>query len=131
MKNLKEIFSKIKEILKTHSNDFYITDRYINSKAKSEKPAYHLYGKKEVNLFGKVPQKTYIAGVIQQKNYVSFYFSPIYSHPDEFEDITPELKKFLKGKSCFNINEVDSNLLDEIDSLLVKGIKKYQEIKWI
>jgi len=131
MSNLEEIFLKIKEILEKHSYNFYTTDRYIDSKAKTNKPAYHLYGNEEVSLFGKDPQKTYVAGVIQQKNYVSFYFSPIYSHPDDFQDIDSELKSFLKGKSCFNINKLNSSLLPEIESLLIKGISKYHELGWI
>ncbi|MBD3215925.1 MAG: hypothetical protein GF311_25160 [Candidatus Lokiarchaeota archaeon] len=131
MKNLDEIFLKIKHMLEKHSNDFYTAERYIDSKAKDKKPAYHVYGNKEVSLFGKDPQKTYIAGIIQQKNYVSFYFNPIYSHPDEFRNISPALNKFLKGKSCFNINNLSPSLLEEIESLLLKGIEKYKDIEWI
>ncbi|MFX1350519.1 MAG: hypothetical protein ACFE92_17750, partial [Promethearchaeota archaeon] len=80
MENLENIFLEIKEVIEKHSNNFLIKDQYIGSLAKQKKPGYHLYGSKEVSLFGKKPQHTYIAGVIQQKNYVSFYFSPIYSH---------------------------------------------------
>lgn len=105
--------------------------QYIGSQAKQQKPAYHIYGNKEVSLFGKKPQPTYIAGTIQQKNYVSFYFSPIYSHPDFFKKISPELKKFLKGKSCFNINKTTPQLLKEIEEILKEGINKYKEIEWI
>jgi len=131
MSILEEIFLKIKKILEKHSNNFYTAVETIGSKAKIKKLGYHLYGNEEVSLFGKDPQKTYIAGVIQQKNYVSFYFSPIYSHPDDFQDISSELKRFLKGKSCFNINKINSSVLKEIEVLLIKGINKYHEIGWI
>jgi hypothetical protein len=90
-----------------------------------------LYGNKDVSLFGKELQPTYIAGVIQQKNYVSFYFSPIYSHPDLFADLNPTLKKFLKGKSCFNINKTTPEILGQLENILRKGINKYKEIEWI
>lgn len=90
-----------------------------------------MYGSKEVSLFGKKPQPTYIAGVIQQKNYVSFYFSPIYSHPDSFTDISTDLKKVLKGKSCFNMIKITRPLLKEIEDILKRGIDKYKEIEWI
>jgi len=131
MENLKKIFLELKKILERHSDTFLIEDQYIGSQTKQKKPGYHLYGRKEVSLFGKKPQPTYIAGVIQQKNYVSFYFSPIYSHPDSFTDICIDLKKFLKGKSCFNINKTTPQLFEEIDDLLKKGIEKYREIEWI
>ena len=131
MENLENIFLKIKKILVSKSTNLLVKDKYIGSQAKQQKPAYHLYGNKEVRLFGKKPQPTYVAGVIQQKNYVSFYFSPIYSHPDYFKNISPELKKLLKGKSCFNINKITPQLLKEIEDILKVGIRKYKEIEWI
>jgi hypothetical protein len=131
MENLEEIFAKIKKILEKNSGNFLQKDQYIGSQAKQQKPGYHLYGSKEVSLFGKKPQPTYIGGVIQQKNYVSFYLSAIYSHPDLLKDISPDLKRVLKGKSCFNISKATPQLLEEVDEILKKGIEKYKEIEWI
>lgn len=131
MENLEKIFKELKKILEKHSSNFLIKNQYIGSQSKQNKPAFHLYGSKDVSLFGKKPQPTYIAGVIQQKNYVSFYFSPIYSHPDFFKNLSIDLKKFLKGKSCFNINKITPQLLEEIEDVLKLGIKKYKEIDWI
>ena len=131
MEKLDKIYLEIKKILEKNSGSFLVKNKYFDSKAKLEKPQYHLYGSKEVSLFGKKPQKTYMAGIIQQKNYVSFYFSPIYSHPDSFSNISPELKKYLKGKSCFNINTTSPNLLNELEILLKNGIKKYKQLGWV
>lgn len=131
MENLDEIYSKLKKILQNRAKSLLITDKYIGSQSTANKPGFHLYGNREVSLFGKKPQKTYVAGAIQQKSYVSLYFSPIHSHPAEFSDISSDLKKFLKGKSCFNIKKANSALLKEIDTLLAKGINYYKEIKWI
>ena len=131
MKNLNDIFKELKKLLINNSSDFFKTNQYIGSQAKLKKPGYHLYGNNLVSLFGKKPQKTYIAGVIQQKNYVSFYFSPIYSHPNEFKNISPNLKKTLKGKSCFNINNLTPQIQKELEELLKRGIDKYKDIKWI
>lgn len=131
MENLEEIFREIKKILEKNSSDFLKKDKYIGSQAKQQKLSFHLYGSKDVSLFGKKPQPTYIAGVIQQKNYVSFYLSPIYSHPELYTDISNDLKKVLKGKSCFNISKANHQLLDEIEEVLKRGINKYEEIGWI
>jgi hypothetical protein len=131
MEQLDKTFQEIKKILENNSEPFLVKDQYIGSQAKQRKPAYHLYGSIDVSLFGKKPQPTYVAGVIQQKNYVSFYFSPIYSHPDSFSNISADLKKTLKGKSCFNIKKTTPQLLKEIESILKKGIDKYREIEWI
>ena len=131
MENLEDIFEEIKNILVKYSEKFLQTEKYLGSQAKQQKPGFHLYGSIEVSLFGKKPQKTYIAGVIQQKNFVSFYLSAVYSHPEIFKDISPDLKKVLKGKSCFNISKATPQLFDEIEIVLKKGIEKYKEIEWI
>jgi hypothetical protein len=131
MKNLNEIFLEIRKILEKHSEGFTVTEKYVDSKAEDNKPSFHLYGNKEVSLYNKKPQKTYIGGVIQQKNYVSFYLLPVYSHPELRKKIDSDLKKYLKGKSCFNISKADENLLENIEKSLDMGIKKYQEIEWI
>lgn len=131
MTDLEKIYQEIKEILQKNSQEFMETEEYLDSKAKIKKPGYHLYGTEEKSYYGRKPQQMYIAGVIQQKNYVSFYFTPIYSHAEEFKDISPELRKFLKGKSCFNINKTTPPLLEEIEHVLKKGIDKYKEIDWL
>ncbi|MHA2231524.1 MAG: hypothetical protein ACXAB4_03435 [Candidatus Hodarchaeales archaeon] len=129
--SLDTIFLHIKEILAKYSENLVVTNTISGSKAKIKKPAYHLYGSKEVSLFGKKPQKTYVAGVIQQKNYVSFYLSAIYSHPELVQHVNSELKTYLKGKSCFNLTKTASHLYDEIEKMLKIGIEKYRELEWI
>jgi hypothetical protein len=41
------------------------------------------------------------------------------------------LKKFLKGKSCFNLTKITPKLEERIEELLNKGIKKYKKLEWI
>ena len=131
MEKLEKIFIEIKSILEKYSGKYLVTEKYLGSQAKQEKPGYHLYGTEEKSYLGRKPQHMYIAGVIQQKNYVSFYFTPIYSHADKFQDISPELKHTLKGKSCFNIKKTNPVLLEEIEHVLKNGIELYEEIDWI
>ena len=57
--------------------------------------------------------------------------SAIYSHPDLYTDISPDLRKVLKGKSCFNIRKTTPKLLEEVEEVLKKGINKYKELEWI
>ena len=131
MPDLDGIFNQLKEILVKYNLSLISMDETINSQAKEKKNAYHLYGSLEVSLFGKKPQLTYIAGIIQHKNFISFYFMPIYSHPDDFNWLSPTLKKFLKGKSCFNFPLMTNELLSELELALVKGIAKYRDLQWI
>ena len=131
MGNLEKIFSEIKVILEQHSEGLLVKTETIGSQAKTKKPAYHLYGSKEVSLFGKKPQKTYIGGVIKQKHYVSFYLMPVYSHPELLKGIDQDLKKDLKGKSCFNIKMTTPESLNQLETILETGIDKYKEENWI
>lgn len=57
---------------------------YLGENEKGEKRQLHLYGAREVSIRGRKPQKTYVAGIIQHKAFISFYFMPMYSHPDAF-----------------------------------------------
>ncbi|WP_345324633.1 hypothetical protein [Candidatus Villigracilis proximus] len=44
-----------------------------------------------------------------KKNYVSFHLMPVYMYPDLLKNISPELKKHMQGKSCFNFQR-DRNI---------------------
>lgn len=109
----------------------YLTvQRSTASKATKAKPSYHLYGKKSVSLFGRNPQPTYVAGIIQQKHFVGFYSMPIYSHPKEFS-FSPELAKMVKGKSCINVTKLTPALEKELEAALLKGIRLYRKLGWV
>jgi hypothetical protein len=62
-----------------------------------------------------------------KKNYVSFYLMPVYMYPELLEDISPELKKHMQGKSCFNFKKVEPALFDELAELTRKGAERYRE----
>lgn len=49
-----------------------------------------------------------------KKNYVSYYFMPVYVFPDLLDALSEALKKRQQGKSCFNFKTVDTALLDEL-----------------
>jgi len=60
-----------------------------------------------------------------KKNYVSFYLMPVYMYPELLEDVSPELKKHMQGKSCFNFKKVEPELFRELASLTHKGAEKF------
>lgn len=65
--------------------------------------------------------------VITRKNYVSYYLMPVYMYPDLLEGISPELKKRMQGKSCFNFNKVDDRLMDELAKLTRKSFRRFKK----
>ena len=107
------VFENLKLILKPYAskltlkvdtdNTFYIDGPY------SEK------WKKEV-FFGSAQIK---------KNYVSFYLMPVYMCPDLLENISPELKKHMQGKSCFNFKKIEKSLFEELGQLTKQGFERF------
>jgi hypothetical protein len=64
-----------------------------------------------------------------KKNYVSFYLMPVYMFPDLLKDISPELRKHMQGKSCFNFKKVEPDLFEELSELTLKGIERFRTSK--
>jgi hypothetical protein len=54
---------------------------------------------------------------------VAFHLMPVYAKPELLNEITPELKKRMQGKSCFNFSSVDEDLLRELEQLVKKAVK--------
>ena len=92
------VFQKLKAILQPYAPNLTITA--------DSAEAYSLDGPysekwKKVIFFGSVQVK---------KNYVSFYLMPVYMFPKLLADISPELKKHMQGKSCFNFKNVEPDV---------------------
>ena len=62
-----------------------------------------------------------------KKNYVSFYLMPVYMYPELLQGISPELKKRMQGKSCFNFKKVEPELFRELTELTRKGAEKFRQ----
>lgn len=82
------------------------------------KPA--MQGKKKVDGF-------YFASVIPKPKDVRLYFFPIYTHVEAFKDISPSLRKCLKGKSCFHIKKLDEELENAVRDMILLGLKLYKK----
>lgn len=67
----------------------------------------------------------WFGGVQTKKNYVSFHLMPVYAFPELLEGISPELKKRMQGKSCFNFRQVDEPLFAELAALADAGYRRY------
>jgi len=51
------------------------------------------------------------------KRYVSFHLMPVCVHPDLLDDVSPELRRRMQGKSCFNFTTQDEVLFAELGRL--------------
>jgi hypothetical protein len=109
------IFEQLKNILKPYAKNLSVKvdtpDTYYLDGPYSEK------WKKEL-FFGSAQIK---------KNYVSFYLMPVYMYPELLSDISPELKKHMQGKSCFNFKKVETDLFKELEELTRQGVEKFRQ----
>jgi hypothetical protein len=67
---------------------------------------------------------TWFGGVRRGKAYVSYYLMPVYVEPSLLEGISPELKRRMQGKSCFNFTRVDDALLEQLAELTRRGFER-------
>lgn len=95
---------------------------------------------KELTLVGRTPSpfpqhkgKPLPFGSVQFGNaYVSFHLVPLYMDPALAKGITPELKKRMQGKACFNFKAPpDRALLAELKRLTDSSVKHWASKGWI
>lgn len=72
-------------------------------------------------------QNLFFGSAQVKKNYVSFYLMPVYMYPDLLKGISPELKKHMQGKSCFNFKQVEPVLFKELAALTKKGYERFKK----
>lgn len=73
------------------------------------------------------PEGFYFGAVKIGKRYVSFHLMPVYTHPELVAAISPELRKRMQGKSCFNFTKLDDALVSELTTLTCTGFSRYQQ----
>ncbi len=71
-------------------------------------------------------KQLFFASTVTKKNYVSFYLMPVYMYPELLQNISPDLKKRMQGKSCFNFKKVEPALFAELATLTRKGAEKFR-----
>ncbi len=68
----------------------------------------------------------WFGGVQVKKRYVSYHLMPVYVNPALLDDVSPELKKRMQGKSCFNFTKEDPALFEELAALTRAGFDDYR-----
>jgi hypothetical protein len=73
------------------------------------------------------PSGLFFGAVKIGKRYVSFHLMPVYVHPDLLDEMSPELRKRMQGKSCFNFTRADDGLFAELEALTAAGYTRFQD----
>lgn len=123
--DLQEIFESLRKLLGKFDKNF------VQGNVKTDKPQYHLWSKNKISIEGRKPKNVYFAGIIIQKNFVGFYYMPVYADTKLKDFFGPELLSLLKGKSCFHVKKLDPKLKKQIAAALSLGFEQYKKRKWL
>lgn len=114
-----EVFCRLKAILQPYAKNMDVAQDTPNGYLLNTR---HIMKNKQPLCFG---------GVRLGKNYVSFYLMSVYTSPQDAKKISPELKKRMQGKSCFNFKSVDEKLFRELANLTKTGAARFSDEKFI
>ena len=117
--NFEPVFEKLKAILQPYAAKLIV--------AADTKNYYAL----ETNHVMKNKHRLYFAGVKLGKAYVSYYLMPVYAYPELMKSLSPELKKRMQGKACFNFKTVDPRLFKELAKLTKAGAAEFKAPKFL
>ena len=108
------VFEQLKSILKAYAQTFTVKTDTADT--------YYLDGPYSA----KWKKELFFGSAQIKKNYVSFYLMPVYMYPELLKDVSPQLKKRMQGKSCFNFKTVEPELFDELAELTRTGADKFK-----
>lgn len=114
-----EIFRRLKAILQPYAKSMDVAQDTPSGYTLNTR---HIMKNKQPLCFG---------GVRLGKSYVSFYLMSVYVSPQEMKGMSPELKKRMQGKSCFNFKSVDEKLCRELARLTRAGAVRFGDEKFI
>lgn len=69
----------------------------------------------------------YVGGTRVGKSYVSYYLMGAYDGGLQAE-MSPELRKRMQGKTCFNFTRIDEPLFAELETLTAKAIERQPQV---
>jgi hypothetical protein len=121
--DLSAIFEAIKALLATYAPPFV--------PKMDDTSHYDLWSIKDLWIEGRKRKEVYFAGLIIRKDYVGFYFMPVYAEAEPKAVFASELLSLLKGKSCFHIRKLTPALLGQMESALRIGYAAYQQRGWV
>ncbi|MGV3766034.1 MAG: hypothetical protein ACO1NW_07905 [Chitinophagaceae bacterium] len=120
---LQLVFNSLKKLLQPHAKG--------NFSARQDEPGnYTVYYDKPVEMLNRHYPDVMFAAAIIKKNYVGFYFFPVYIAPELNSTLAPILLKCLKGKTCFHIKKNDPELMKAVSDALESGLQFYHTKGW-
>ena len=123
---LETVFDQMQEILARHAKLFTELTGQVKNKRD-----YHLIIGRPMVIDGREKDGLYFASLIQQKDAVGFYFMPIYCCAEVKARLSPELLRYLDGKSCFHLRVLTPQLKKDVAAALKVGLEAYRARHWL
>jgi hypothetical protein len=111
--DLRGTFEKLREILKAYESKLIVI---------ANTPDHYALDTPYVM---KNKHRMYFGGIKIGKNYVSYHLMPVYACDEVRAVISPELKKHMQGKSCFNFSAPDEKLFKQLAKLTKIGFQRF------
>ena len=113
-------FTKLKQILQPYESKLIVVA--------DSKDHYAL----ETPYVMKNKHRMYFGGIKIGKAYVSYHLMPVYAFEEIRNEISPELKKRMQGKSCFNFrSKLDAATVKELTALTKEGFERFHSPEFI
>ena len=119
MPDLVDVFTRLRAILEPYAVSL---ERVVDRDGELSLDTKHVQANGKPLWFG---------GVRIGKRYVSYHLMPVYVTPSLLDDVSPNLKKRMQGKSCFNFTTVDPVLIDELAVLTRAGFDDFRRKEYV
>ena len=118
------VFDTLKPILAKHAQRLSV---------KADTPTEYILVSKSPSPFPQHKGHPLEFGAVRSgKAYVSFHLMPLYMSATLNQAITPELKKRMQGKTCFNFKtDPPPGLVRELEELTAAALNQWAGQKWL
>ncbi|MFZ3266205.1 MAG: hypothetical protein WA172_19520 [Terriglobales bacterium] len=108
-------FEGLRQILKPYDKKLHVT---------KDQPGNYMSESKSLRYLGK---PLMFAG-ITSKSYVAFHLFPVYMFPNLVDGISPELKRRMQGKTCWNFKKAEESLFGELGKVVEASFRRFEEM---
>ena len=115
--DFQSVFETLRGVLERHSKNLVVA---------ADKPGDFQVA--SPTLKDRAGRPLFIGAVQIRKNYVSYHFIPVYAAPALLKTVSPELRKRMQGKSCFNFTTVDKAQVKELNELTRAGLEAMKKV---
>lgn len=109
-------YTELRKILAKHARKLNV--------AKDDATTYCLESKKP-----KYKGHPMMFGAVMKKSYISFHLVSLYMMPELKKSLSPELKKRMQGKACFNFRKPEPELFKELVTLTETSLNAFESWK--